>query len=250
MSTQLPTNTTANDQNLHYHDRLLANQPFHNMHYRENAESYFPRLFQTIVKSCGIVEPQQRFKLEQSHRFRVEVMGSNPMPLSLLELLVKSLNARVCLEIGCFIGLSALSMASAQSPGGKVHTIEKFDEFAAIAQRNFVANDMADRISLHLGDALDVLPGLLPGMTIDLAFIDGNKERYLDYFHLIAPAMRPGGLMIFDDALFHGDVLNDQPIDAKGAGVKALLDAVASERNFHRSLLPIGNGLLLMHKMA
>jgi len=250
MSKQLPTNQTVNDQNLHYHDRLLANQPFHNMHYRESTESYFPRLFQAIMKSCGLVEPQQRFKLEQSQRFRVEVMGSNPMPLSLLEFLVKTLNARVCLEIGCFIGLSALSMASAQAPGGKVHTIEKFDEFAAIANRNFAANGMADRITLHLGDALDVLPSLLPGMSVDLAFIDGNKERYLDYFGLIAPAVRPGGIMIFDDALYHGDVLNDNPIDAKGAGVKAMLDAVATENGFHRSLLPIGNGLLLMHKAA
>jgi predicted O-methyltransferase YrrM len=177
-------------------------------------------------------------------------MGSNPVPLSLIELFIRLSGARTCLEIGCFIGLSALSMASALPPGGHVHTIEKFDEFAGIAKRNFAANHLADRITLHLGDAIDVLPTLLPTLSVDLAFIDGNKERYLDYFKLVAPAMAPGGLMIFDDALYHGDVLNDAPADPKGIGVKALLQAVAHEHGFHRSLLPIGNGLLLMHRKA
>ena len=66
----------------------------------------------------------------------------------------------------------------------------------------------------------------------------------------VAPAMALGGLIIFDDALYHGDVLNDVPVDPKGVGVKAMLEAVAHEHGFHRTLLPIGNGLLLMHKAA
>lgn len=243
-------NASAKDQGLRFCDRLLSTQAFHNSHYREAEADYFPRLYRQTVQTCGLKEPMQRFKLEQSHRFPVEVMGSNPVPLSLIEMLVQLTNAKTCLEIGCFIGLSALSMASALPPGGHVHTVEKFDEFAAIAERNFAANGLADRITLHLGDAIDVLPRLLPTLKVDLAFIDGNKERYLDYFKLIAPAVRPGGLMIFDDALFHGDVLNDNPIDAKGVGVKALLQAVALEHGYRRSLLPIGNGLLLMQKSA
>jgi caffeoyl-CoA O-methyltransferase len=235
---------------MQFHDRLLVTQPFHKSHYREQEESYFSRLYRQIVQTCELQEPLRRFKLEQSHRFPVEVMGSNPIPLSLIEMFVRMTNARTCLEIGCFIGLSALSMASALPPGGHVHTVEKFDEFAAIAKRNFAANGLADRITLHLGDAIDVLPKLLPTLSIDLAFIDGNKERYLDFFKLIAPSVRPGGLLIFDDAVFHGDVLNDNPIDQKGVGVKALLQAVALERGYHRTLLPIGNGLLLMYKVA
>ena len=240
----------SNDQNLKYHDRLLATQPFHNSLYRESADDYFPRLYRQIVQSCELTDPKQRFTLEQSHRFTVEVMGSNPVPLSLIELFIRLSGAKTCLEIGCFIGLSAMSMASALPSGGHVHTIEKFNEFAAIARRNFAANGLADRISLHLGDAIDVLPGLLPTLRVDLAFIDGNKERYLDYFKLVAPAMALGGLIIFDDALYHGDVLNDVPVDPKGVGVKAMLEAVAHEHGFHRTLLPIGNGLLLMHKAA
>jgi len=238
----------SNEQTLRFHDRILSTQPFHNSLYREKPDEYFPRLYRQIVHSCELGEPGRRFKLEQSHRFPVEVMGSNPVPLSLIELFIRLSGARTCLEIGCFIGLSALSMASALPPGGHVHTIEKFDEFAGIASRNFAANGLADRITLHLGDAIDVLPTLLPTLRVDLAFIDGNKERYLDYFRLVAPAMSPGGLMIFDDALYHGDVLNDVPEDPKGIGVKALLEAVAHEHGYHRSLLPIGNGLLLMHK--
>ncbi|RDV03151.1 O-methyltransferase [Undibacter mobilis] len=240
--------TASNQQKIEFHERLLVTQPFHNSLYRESDAEYFPRLYKAIMTSCALQEPQKRFDLEQSPRFPVEVMGSNPMPLSLLELFVRLTNAKVCLEIGCFIGLSAMSMATALPPGGKVHTIEKFDEFAAVANRNFAANGLADRIELHLGDAIDVLPGLLRGMQVDLAFIDGNKERYLDYFRLIEPSIRRGGIMIFDDATYHGDVLNDAPVDPKGSGVKAMLDEAGRHNEFHRSLLPIGNGLLLMLK--
>jgi len=235
-------------QRVNLWDKVLPDQPINNDHYAAPADAYHQLLFREIVRSSGLKLPTEDFKLELSDKVPYEAMASNPVGLRFLELLVKMTGARRVLEIGAFIGLSAMSMARALPAGGELVTIEKFDHFAAIARNNFRSNGLADRITLLEGDAFAVIDGLPKDKPFDMVFIDGNKERYAHYFQALEPLLRPGGLAVIDDSLFHGDVLNPKPRSEKGEGVKQFLDVAAACKDWLRLLVPISNGTMLMIK--
>jgi predicted O-methyltransferase YrrM len=227
---------------------LLPSQPANNEHYAGPADDYYPRLLEAVLKASGAKLPVEEFDVELSDQVPLEEMASSPIGLRFLQMLVRLIGARRVLEIGTFIGLSAMAMARAMPEDGQVVTIEKYDHFAAIAQRNFARNGLAGKVTLLEGDAFEVAGRLPPDELFDLIFIDGNKERYAQYFHKLKPKLRPGGLAVVDDCLFHGDVLNARPSTEKGAGVAAMLDVAAGLDDWWRLAVPIGNGVLLMIK--
>jgi caffeoyl-CoA O-methyltransferase len=227
-------------------DKLLPDQPLNNQYFR--GQDYHHALYDLIVRTGGLRPPTETFKLALSDKVSIEEMASNPVQLRFLELIVRLLGARRVIEIGAFIGLSAMTMARAMPPGGKLTTIEKFDHFADICRRNFAANGLADRIEVVQGDAFELIDNLPRDELFDLAFIDGNKERYAHYFEVLEPRVRSGGLILVDDVLFHGDVLNARPETEKGEGVKAFMELAARRSDYLRLTLPICNGLMLMQK--
>ena len=229
-------------------EKILPPQPINNEFYGSPAGSYYKLLFDTISRSSGILLPTEEFDLVLSDKASIEEMASSPIGLRFLELLVKLANARRVCEIGTYIGLSAMVMARAMPPNGKVVTIEKFDHFARIARENFKRNKLADKIDLLEGDAVEVIEKIPKTERFDVIFIDGNKERYTHYFRVMEPLLRPGGLAIIDDSLFHGDVLNVLPRTEKGVGVKSFLDVAAGFKDWLRLLVPISNGIMLMIK--
>ena len=231
-------------------DKILPDQPPNTEFFAGAPETYYRALFETIVHASGIRPPIQDFDLELSDRVPYEVMASNPIGLRLLQVLVALTGARRVFEVGTYIGLSAMAMARALPPGGEIVTVEKFDHFAGIARRNFARNRLADRIRLIEGDAFEVIGGLLETDPFDIIFIDGNKERYAEYFDALEPMLRPGGLAIIDDCLFHGDVLNERPRTEKGAGVKAFMRLSSGLTDWMRLAIPISNGVMLMIKPA
>jgi caffeoyl-CoA O-methyltransferase len=231
-----------------FFDKMLPDQPLHRDQFAGASEAYFPALFETIARVSAIRTPYEELELATSDKFTVEEMGSNPIALRFLQLLIRLSGARRVLEIGAFIGVSAMYMAKALPPGGEVVSIEKFDHFADICRRNFARNGLADRITLMQGDAHTVIDGLPRDKPFDFVFIDGNKERYADYMRRLEPLLAPGGLMIVDDALFHGDALNAKPQSEKGQGVRDCLDLAAQWSGYLRVLLPVANGMLLLLK--
>jgi predicted O-methyltransferase YrrM len=236
------------DTTVRLFDKFLPDQPRNNEHYAGSPEDYHRLLFSALVQASDIRPPAQEFTLEGSSRFTVEEMGSNPINLRLLELLVRLLHADRVLEIGTFIGVSALHMARGLPAHGRLVTIEKFPEFAEIARKNFQANAVGERIELLVGDASEHIRDLPSESPFDLIFIDGNKERYADYFEALEPLLRPGGLFAVDDVLFHGDVLNPVPLTEKGRGTLRFLERAALARDYLRVALPIGNGLMLLQR--
>ena len=234
------------DTSVRLFDKFMPDQPRNNEHYAGAPGDYHAALFDTLVRASGIAAPAEEFSLEASSRFSQEEMGSNPISLRLLELLVRLVRAERVLEIGTFIGVSGMYMARALPESGRLVTIEKFPEFAEIARRNFKANGFDDRIDLLVGDAHDRIRDLARLTPFDVIFIDGNKERYADYFVALEPILRPGGLFIIDDILFHGDALNKVPQTEKGRGVRDLLDRVERSKDYLRLALPIANGMLLL----
>lgn len=229
-------------------DKILPDQAINNLYDRGTRESYHRRLYETLAAASGVTEPRSDFDLELTDVVPLEEMASNPLALRLLHTLVELTRAERVLEIGAYIGISTMTLARALPPGGKVISIEKFPVFADICRRNFARNHLSDRIELHVGDAWEVLPGLALDRPLDLAFIDGDKERYLDYFEAIEPRVRPGGLIVVDDILFQGDVLNPTAQTQKGAGVARFLDYAAQKLDWTRVALPFSDGIMLLIK--
>jgi predicted O-methyltransferase YrrM len=225
-------------------DKMLPDQPEHAHLYKGSA--FMRDLFEVVCRSSGIRNPHEEFKLEQSDLFTAEEMASNPIAMRFLQFVMRLADVRRVLEIGAFIGLSTMYFAQAVPADGEVVSIEKFDKFAAIARRNFEQNDLAGKITLHQGDAFEILEKLPRDKLFDLIFIDGNKERYKDYMVKTEPLLSPRGIMIVDDCFYHGDVLNETPTDAKGDGTKAAMDYAASQDGWLRIALPLSNGILMM----
>jgi predicted O-methyltransferase YrrM len=233
---------------LEYSDLLLPNQAFLRRDFRGDDCQLHRSILDAIISSTELTTPVEDFDLVTSTRFTVEEMASPPTLLRLLQFLIRVSGARSVLEIGAFIGVSTMSMARALPRGGKIVSIEKFSEFADICRQNFRRNGLDDRITLMLGDALEVLPTLSGKQTFDFVFLDGNKERYVDYFDLVDPMVPPGGLVVVDNMFCCGDVLNEPPATEKGAGVKRFLDLAHHRRDYFRLMLPIYDGVMIMQK--
>jgi predicted O-methyltransferase YrrM len=230
-------------------EKILPNQTF-NADKFTGAGPQERALYEAILRTAGIAAPEASFKIERTDLFTIEEMASSAVALGFLTWLLRLTKARRVLEIGSFVGVSAMYFAQALPTDGRVVTIEKFDHFAGIARRNFAANGFADKIELVEGDAHEVLPRLANRGPFDFAFIDGNKERYVDYFRLIEPMMAPAAIVAVDDAFFHGDALNAIPQTEKGRGVRAMLDMAAQLTSWNRMLVPLSNGMLLMSKLS
>jgi caffeoyl-CoA O-methyltransferase len=229
-------------------DKILPTQQINSALFND-PQPFAKAIYEAVLDVSGLKAPDEQFKLETSEMFTIEEMASNPVTLSLLQWLIYLFGARNVIEIGAFIGVSTLYFAQAVPDNGRVLTIEKFAHFAEIARRNFVANGLAHKIHLMLGDAHDLIPSLSEQhQSFDLAFIDGNKERYADYFHMLEPLVRPGGVIAVDDAFFHGEAVNRMPRSAKGKGVRLMLDVASRLNGWKRVLLPISNGMLLLLK--
>jgi caffeoyl-CoA O-methyltransferase len=164
---------------------------------------------------------------------------------SLLKMLAALAGARRILEIGTFTGYSALCMAEALPEDGELVTCDKSQEFTAVAQQFFAKSPHGKKIHVALGDALDTLKALTG--PFDLAFIDADKARYVDYYEAILPLLRAGGLVAADNVLWSGEVLDPQSDDARG--LCAFNDRVTADPRVENVLLTLRDGLMLARKL-
>lgn len=213
-------------------------------------ESFIKLLYDGTMAACDLKEPEEEFDLEASDRFPPTHYASNPPKLRFLEFLIRLSGARRALELGAFIGISGLYFAKALPEDGELITVEKFDHFAEIAQRNFTRNGMAEKIKLHQADAMSFVSTLTKDEVFDFIFIDGDKGNYLPYFQALEPHLSKKGVMVVDDVFFHGDAMVDTPLTDKGQGVRDLLKVIENRDDLVRSMLPVGGGgiMLLMRK--
>lgn len=163
-----------------------------------------------------------------------------------LEMISRLMQPRRILEIGTFTGYSALCLVKGLSKDGLLHTIELREEDAAVAQANFDRSNAPEKIILHTGNALAIIPTLQE--TWDLVFIDADKTGYTDYYELVLPRVREGGVILADNVLFHGQVL-EQPITGKNAkAIQAFNERVQQDERVDHVLLTIRDGLLMIRK--
>ena len=165
---------------------------------------------------------------------------------ALLQVLVRSLRARRCIEVGTFTGYSALAVALALPPNGRIVCCDVSEEWTAIARRFWKKAGVDRKITLHLAPALETLSKLKG--SFDLAFIDADKPNYWKYYERCLKLMRKGGVIAVDNTLWGGSVINPEKQSDSTRALRVFNKRVARDRRVDIALVPIGDGLTLAVK--
>lgn len=210
-----------------------------------------PQLYEYLL-SVSLREPKILFQLRQeTARHQLGKMQIAPEQGQFMALLVQLIGAKKTLEVGVFTGYSALAIALALPPEGKVIACETNREYAAIAHQWWSRAGVADKIHLHLAPAKETLDRLLVGeaSTFDFAFIDADKSNYDSYYERSLQLVRPGGLIAIDNVLWSGRVAEDRVQDNRTKKIRALNQKLHQDRRVTISPIPIGDGLTLARKL-
>jgi predicted O-methyltransferase YrrM len=165
-----------------------------------------------------------------------------PEQSSFMQILLRGSGARNVIEVGTLAGYSAIQMARALPPGGRVDTIELSAKHAAFARDWIACSDVRDRVIVHEGKGAEVLPKFRAD-SFDAAFLDADKTSYPIYLEQALRIVRRGGWIMVDNAFAFGQLLDETPRDREVGAVRAFNDLMAREKRVHAVIVPIGDGL-------
>lgn len=172
-------------------------------------------------------------------------MASGHLQGRVLKMLVEMIKPLKVLELGTFSGYASLCMAEGLREGAELHTFEIFDENEDFLRKWFGGSPHKDKIHLHIGDALQLVPQM--NERWDFAFIDADKREYVAYYEMLLPLMRLGGYIVADNTLWYGHVLEEtRESDVQTRGVQAFNDLVASDSRVEKVILPLRDGLTII----
>jgi caffeoyl-CoA O-methyltransferase len=174
-------------------------------------------------------------------------MLSGHLQGKLLEMISCMIRPKRILEIGTFVGYSALCLAKGLTDDGQLHTIELREEDAKRAQSYFDRSISKEKIILHLGNALKTIDEL--NETWDLVFIDADKENYTNYFNRIFSKVKPGGFILADNVLFHGHVLEKEIKGKNPKAIQQFNDHVNERTDVEKLMLPVRDGVYVIRKL-
>lgn len=163
-----------------------------------------------------------------------------------LEMMSCMIHPKRILEIGTFTGYSALCLAKGLAKDGELHTIELREDDAARAKQYFDRSFFKEKIILHIGDALKIIGEI--NETWDLVFIDADKENYTNYFNRIFSQVRPGGFILADNVLFHGQVLEKEIKGKNAKAIQEFNDVILSRTDIEKVMLPVRDGIYVIKK--
>jgi caffeoyl-CoA O-methyltransferase len=198
--------------------------------------------------------PADDIQLDLQHTTRARTGAAAGMQIGddqavLMEMLVRAMGAKRAVEIGTFTGYSALAVARGLGSDGHLLCCDVSEEWTSIARDAWEKAGVADRIELQIGPGLDTLRALPPGEQFDFAFIDADKPGYPDYYEEVLARLRKGGLILLDNMLQHGRVIEDQAQDDSVVAIRSLNDAIASDARVKVVLLPVGDGVSFVQKL-
>lgn len=196
-------------------------------------------------------EPDNLYRLDRDTHVKLlySRMCSGHVQGRLLKMLVRMIKPKLVLELGAFSGYSAQCLAEGLlDDDAHVHTIEIEDELEDFLREHFSKCPWGNRITLHVGDAQEILPVL--DRHFDLVFIDANKRQYPHYYELVMPHVKPGGFVIADNTLWDGKVLNrdGKTADAQTEGIMKFNDMVACDDRVEKVIVPLRDGLTIIYK--
>ena len=163
-----------------------------------------------------------------------------------LQLLSEMIQPQRILEIGTFTGYSAICLAQGLRAGGVLHTIDVNPEIQYLVDKYIKKAGLEEKVIFHLGDALDIIPGLPD--NFDIAFIDAGKQQYLDFYELVLPRIRPGGYILVDNVLWDGKVIADDN-DADTVAIRQFNQKVQSDHRVRNMIIPIRDGLSIIQRL-
>jgi len=174
--------------------------------------------------------------------------GVLPGREAFLTLLTRLIGARSTVEVGTFTGYSSLCIARGLPSDGRLLCCDVSEEWTAIARRAWEQAGVADRIELRIGPGADTLRSLPKDETIDLAFVDADKPGYPVYYEELLARLRPNGVILVDNVLWDGRVIQADATDDNTVAIKAFNDMVAADDRVEAVMLPIADGLTLCRK--
>jgi predicted O-methyltransferase YrrM len=168
----------------------------------------------------------------------------------ILKMLCRILRPRRILELGTYTGYATLCMAEGIADDALIHTIEIDDEMEDFMMKYISRSPYKDRIKIHFGNAIDLIPTL--NETFDMAFIDADKRLYSDYYERVFPYVRSGGLIVADNTLWDGKVVasssSSLPADKQTGGILKFNDTIKEDTRIEKVILPLRDGLTLIWK--
>ncbi len=173
-------------------------------------------------------------------------MATPPDEGALLTMLARLMNARQALEVGTFLGYGAISIARGLAEGGRLTCLELEEKYAAIARANLEDAGVADRVEILVGPAEELLKGMPEEPTYDFAFLDADKTSYPTYYDLIVPRLQPGGLLVIDNVLLGGGVVDPQ--SERQRIVADLNDRITADERVESVMIFVADGVTLVRR--
>lgn len=199
--------------------------------------------------SSPLSEALQWLERETHLRTNHARMLSGQQVGSLLALISELAKPSRILELGVFTGYSTICLAKGLAEGGVIHAVELNDELEDLITEGYRRAGIAGSVQLHFGDAKEIIPQLEG--PFDLVYIDANKREYCDYYRLVFDKVIPGGLIVADNVLWDGKVLQEpMPADAQTKGIAAFNDMVAADARVENFILPLRDGLNIIRKLS
>jgi predicted O-methyltransferase YrrM len=207
---------------------------------------FIPQELDDYVVAHSQQEPEllQKLTRETYQKILQPRMLSGAFQGRILSMISKLINPKNILEIGTYTGYSALCLAEGMKPNGELHTIDINEELVDFQRKYFDQSDYGKQIHQHLGQATAIIPTLKT--SFDLVFIDADKPNYVNYFHTIISKMNPGGIILSDNVLWSGKVL--EPLKPNDESTRVLLEynaLLSEDSRIETVLLPIRDGLTI-----
>ena len=211
---------------------------------------FLPEALDNYIVAHSEQEPEllQQLTRETYQKVLQPIMLSGPYQGRVLSMISKLINPKTILELGTFTGYSTICLAEGLAKDGQLHTIDINEELVDFQRKYFDKSGFGSQISQHTGNALDIIPSIKT--NFDLVFIDADKPNYSNYFHLIIEKLNPGGVLLSDNVLWHGKVI--EPLDEKDRSTKAVLDfntLLKKDSRIETVVLPIRDGLTISRKL-
>ena len=208
-----------------------------------------PEIHDYLVRHGTPPDEIQRALIEETKRLGgIAIMQIAPEQGAFMTLLAKLIGARRAIEVGTFTGYSALCLARGLADGGHLLCCDISEEWTRIGLPYWEKAGVAHKIELRLGPAAETLRALPADPVVDLAFIDADKGGYPVYYEEILARLRPGGLILVDNVLFMGTVVDPSVTNESVVAIRAFNDRVAQDERVDRVMIAVGDGLTLLRK--
>ena len=210
---------------------------------------FLPEKIDDYIVAHSEEEPEllQQLTRETYQKILQPIMLSGPYQGRVLSMISKLTQPKTILELGTFTGYSTLCLAEGLQSNGEIHTIDINEELVDFQRKYFDKSPYGKQIHQYLGNAIDIIPTI--NKNFDLIFIDADKPNYVNYFNLIIDKMKTGSIIISDNVLWHGKVI--EPIDEKDTSTKVILNynnLLKTDKRIETVVLPIRDGLTISRK--